>query len=85
MDRTNHIFNQAVQITSDYLGPAAERFIARQVAFHLHKDPQQLTAGDIPQLAEWIKVSIAILTEDREMVEEFTDRIMNLAGKRHVR
>lgn len=72
------IYEQAVQITKDYLGPAAERFINRQITFHLQKDPELLTKKDIPRLAEWIKVSIAILTEDKEMVDDFTKRILKL-------
>lgn len=71
-------YQQALTITKDYLGPAAERFINRQIAFHLRKEPEQLSKSDIPQLAEWVKVSIAILTEDREMVDNFTKRILKL-------
>lgn len=73
------LYQQAVTITSEYLGPAAERFINRQLTYHLGKDPQELTKQDIPELAEWVKVSIAILTEDDALVKEFTKRIMNLA------
>lgn len=72
------IYQQAVQITKDYLGPAAERFINRQITFHLRKEPELLTKKDIPQLAEWVKVSIAILTEDKEMADDFTKRILEL-------
>lgn len=73
------VYEQAVAIASDYLGPAAERFLCRQIEFHLKKRPEQLVKADIPKLAEWVKVSIAILTEDRQMVDKFTKRIMNLA------
>jgi len=72
------IYEQTLQITQDYLGPAAERFITRQITFHLQKDPEKLTKKDIPQLAEWVKVSIAILTDDKKMVDDFTKRILTL-------
>lgn len=72
------IYEQAVAITRDYLGPAAERFIARQITFHLGKGPDDLALEDLPRLAEWVKVSIAVLTEDKEMVEEFSQRIGDL-------
>lgn len=72
------IFQQALHITKDYLGPAAERFISRQITFHLHKEPHHLTKDDIPQLAEWVKVSIAVLTDDKKMVDDFTKRILKL-------
>ena len=72
------IYQQAILITKDYLGPAAERFIDRQITFHLQKKPELLAKKDIPQLAEWVKVSIAILTEDKQMVDEFSKRILKL-------
>lgn len=72
------IYEQTIEITQDYLGPAAERFITRQIVFHLQKDPKRLTKKDIPQLAEWVKVSIAVLTDDKKMVDDFTKRILTL-------
>lgn len=72
------IYQQALIITKDYLGPAADRFLVRQITFHLQKEPEQLNKRDIPQLAEWVKVSIAILTEDKKMVDDFTRRILKL-------
>ena len=75
------VYNNAILITRDYLGPATERFLDRQITFHLKKKPEQLTSEDIPKLAEWVKVSIAILTDDRKMVDEFNERIMSLATK----
>jgi hypothetical protein len=73
------VYTQAVDITSDYLGPAAERFIARQINFHLNIEPEKLSKADLPRLAEWVKVSIAVLTEDKAMVEEFGKRIAGIA------
>jgi len=67
---TATLCNQIIDITEDYLGPAADRFIRRQVNFHLHKKAEDLETKDIPQLAEWIKVSLALLTEDKSMVDQ---------------
>ncbi len=75
---TASIYQQTLNITKDYLGPAAERFIFRQITFHLQKNPELLAKEDIPQLAEWVKISIAILTEDKQMVDDFTKRILKL-------
>ena len=75
------VYKQAVDITRDYLGPAAERFLNRQIVYHLNKEPGELTGKDIPSLAEWVKVSIAILSDDRTVVDEFSKRIMSLAAK----
>ena len=72
------IYQQALTITKDYLGPAADRFLTRQITFHLQKEPERLSKKDIPQLAEWVRVSIAVLTEDKKMVDDFTKRILKL-------
>lgn len=74
------LFDQIVGITEEYLGPAAPRFIARQVSFHLGKNPEELTYADIPQLAEWTQVTLALLTEDKAMVREFASKIISLGA-----
>lgn len=73
------IYQDAVNITRDYLGPAADRFVTRQVAFHLKKKPEEVTKEDIPKLVEWLKVSIAMLTEDAKMVDDCAQRVAKLA------
>lgn len=74
----NTLYQETVNITKDYLGPAAERFISRQITFHLKKDPQALTKEDLGKLIEWVKVSIALLTEDSKMVDDCVNRITKL-------
>lgn len=76
----NSVYQEVVRATKPYLGPATARFVERQAQFHLHKDPEELTSDDVPKLAEWIKVSIAILTEDKSMVDSFEENI-NRLGK----
>jgi hypothetical protein len=73
------LYENALEVTKDFLGPAAERFIARQIVFHLNKLPEQLSKEDIPKLAEWVKVSLALLTDNKEMVDDFARRILDLA------
>lgn len=79
---TAMLSDDIIGIARTYLGPAADRFIKRQVSFHLKKKPEQLTPKDIPELAEWIKVSLALLTEDRSMVDKCESEILALAKKR---
>lgn len=76
---TNELFDQVVAITEDYLGPAAPRFVTRQVSFHLGKTPEELEAGDIPKLVEWTKATLALLTDDKSMVQDFAAKVMALA------
>jgi hypothetical protein len=75
---TNALFDKVVDITEEYLGPAAPRFIARQVSFHLDKTPDELSQADIPKLVEWSKVTLAMLTEDKALVREFAEKLTNL-------
>ncbi|HSX48320.1 MAG TPA: hypothetical protein VLF41_02355 [Candidatus Nanoarchaeia archaeon] len=72
---TVSLYEDIILITEDYLGPAAQRFIDRQITFHLDKKPEQINKADLPKLAEWVKVSLALLTEDRALVDGFSERI----------
>jgi hypothetical protein len=72
------IYNQVVKITHVYLGPAAERFIDRQVENHLHKAPNKLTRADLLSLIDWIRVVVSLLTEDSEIVEEYIHELRKL-------
>ena len=73
------VFERVLAVTEDYLGPASERFLQRQIQFHLHKTPEELTETDIPKLAEWIKVSITVLTAKKTLVDEFDKRIREIS------
>lgn len=74
------IYQQVVSVTHVYLGPAAERFIARQVQNHLHKAPDDLTESDLVQLIDWIKVVVSLLTQDEAIVEEYTAELRKISA-----
>lgn len=74
------IYDQVVRVTHVYLGPAADRFIARQVENHLHKSPKELSQSDLVSLIDWIKVVVSLLTEDGEIVEEYVRELQKLAA-----
>lgn len=73
------LYIQVVRITRVYLGPAAERFIARQVENHLHKPPEKLSQADLLSLIDWIRVVVSLLTDDNEIIEEYTNELQKLA------
>ena len=79
-ERTPSLYREVVKVTHVYLGPAAERFIARQVESHLHKPPDQLSKKDLAGLIDWIKVVVSLLTEDNEIIEEYAAELQKLAG-----
>lgn len=73
------LYDKVVQITHVYLGPAADRFIARQVENHLHKRPTELSPTDLGQLIDWIQVAVSLLSDDTEIIEEYTEELTKLA------
>lgn len=76
------LYEQVVNVTMEYLGPAAERFITRQIKTHIGKEPEDLTEDDLEKLVDWIKLAIALLTEDTEMVDDFSKSLLQLSKKR---
>jgi len=72
------LYNKVVSVTKDFLGPAAERFITRQIKTHLKKDPQDLTDEDVPELSVLIKSALASLTEDPQIIDGFTQSILKI-------
>ncbi len=73
------LYDRVVQTTHVYLGPAADRFIARQVQSHLHKPPEKLTKDDLLKLIDWIRVAVSLLTDDGEVVEEYIEQLQKLS------
>jgi len=65
------IYERVVAITHVYLGPAADRFIDRQIENHLHKTPKALTKEDLVSLTSWIKVIVSLICDDPDIVEEY--------------
>ncbi len=63
------VYRQVVGITYEYLGPAADRFVARQVRNHLHKDPEKLERKDLRQLMDWMRLAMSLLSDDAQLVE----------------
>jgi hypothetical protein len=73
------LYRQVTDIMEPLLGPAAERFVVRQIASHLGKLPQELTSDDLPKLIEWTKVTLGLLTEDRQLIDEYEHKMAELA------
>jgi hypothetical protein len=73
------LFNRIVTITEEYLGPTSHRFISRQIGAHLNKPPEDITPDDIPTLVEWVKLTLALVTEDKHIVEDYASKLTKLA------
>jgi hypothetical protein len=74
------LYEEVVAITADYLGPSAERFIERQIRNHLNKSPSRLVKKDLEKLLKWSRSSLALITNDKKSLIEFSDRISLLNG-----
>ncbi|HVV67214.1 MAG TPA: hypothetical protein VHB72_04065 [Candidatus Saccharimonadales bacterium] len=75
------LYDRVVRVTHVYLGPAADRFIARQVQSHLHKPPSEITNEDLLKLVDWIRVAVSLLTDDMEVVEEYIGQLRKLTSE----
>jgi hypothetical protein len=80
-ETTPQLYDRVVRITHVYLGPAADRFIARQVQNHLHKTPEELSEADLLKLVDWVQVAVSLLTDDKEIIEEYVSKLRQLADE----
>jgi hypothetical protein len=74
------LYDKLIRLTHVYLGPAADRFISRQIQNHLNKEPRELTSKDLFKLVDWIQVTVSLLTDDNEVVEEYIAQVRHLAS-----
>ena len=71
------IYDDAVKLAKEYIGPAGQKFIDRQISSHLSIDPAQLAAGNMEELAKWCLSSGKMLIGD-DKAAEFSDKIKAL-------
>jgi hypothetical protein len=74
-------YDLVLSITEEYLGPAARRFVDRQITKHLSKPPELLTREDIPALAVRIRSGLMVLTQNEEVVQEAFRRLTAIADE----
>lgn len=74
------LYDEAVKICEEYLGPAGERFLRRQISTHLGIAPELLTKRNLPKLANWSSMAFSILTNDTHDVEAFTRDLLSLSS-----
>ena len=63
-------YRQVVSVTEEFLGPAAERFVNRQIEFRLGKPPETIGRDDIPKLKETLGVALGLLVKDQQIVNQ---------------
>ena len=81
MAEDDYLYNSVIDITQDYLGPAANRFIDRQIVNHLAIKPGKLKSTDMDKLSEWLRVALSILTSDQQLINDYFSRLDELTLK----
>lgn len=79
------IYHEVVGITYEYLGPAADRFVTRQIRNHLHKNPEQLQPKDLQQLLDWMRLAMGLLSDDKQLVELYIRELEQLSRRQSKR
>ncbi len=72
------LYVRVLGISNKYLGPAANRFVARQITGHLKKNPEQLAEGDLAELIDWIEIAMAFLTNDHRLIKSYINSLESL-------
>lgn len=78
MDTKKSLYRKTVQVTEEYLGPAGERFIRRQITTHLKIKPESLNRNNLSQLIDWSSIAFAMVTNNRRDVDAFTEDLAAL-------
>ena len=76
------LYDDVVTITYDYLGPAADRFVVRQIRNHLQKDPSRLEREDLRALIDWIRLAMLLISSDTVVVDRYIADLERLAQRR---
>jgi uncharacterized protein YegL len=76
------LYDDVVTVTYDYLGPAADRFVIRQIRNHLQKDPAELQHEDLSQLIDWIQLAMRLISNDGHIVDRYVADLETLAKKK---
>ena len=76
------LYDDVVTITYDYLGPAADRFVVRQIRNHLQKDPSELQHEDLSQLIDWIQLAMRLISNDGHIVDRYVADLETLAKRK---
>ena len=67
-----------MKVTHTYFGPAADRFVTRQIQNHLRKSPEQLGKKDLAELIDWIGLAMATLVEDKQLISRYVADLKSL-------
>jgi len=73
------LYEEVVDLARNYMGPAAKKFVDRQIRVHLEIDGTELTFSDLDELAEWCYTSSKLLMNDYK-AREFSNSIKSISN-----
>lgn len=85
MSSTQKLYDQIIRISEEFLGPAGERFMRRQIEAHLTVRPEDIEPKHIPKLVDWVQLMFAMITDDTKIVNDFTNQLLGLAKNKSVK
>ncbi len=68
----NTLFHQAVKVSEEYLGPAGERFMRRQITTHLKIEPEDLDKKSLIKLIDWSVIAFSLITNSTHDIDGFS-------------
>lgn len=72
------LYDDVLNIAKSYLGPAAEKFIARQLSAHLMlNNPNEVAPSHLNELARWCHISAALVMDEAK-AKEFSQKLKAL-------
>lgn len=72
------LYDDVVGLAKTYMGPAAKKFVDRQISGHLDiGDGSQLAASHVDELAKWCFTSGKLLMGEAK-AQEFNDKVKAL-------
>jgi hypothetical protein len=79
------LYEDVVHITYDYLGPAADRFVVRQIRNHLQKNPAELERKDLKKLMDWIQLAMRLISRDSETIDKYMRDLQTLVYEKNAK
>ena len=73
------LYNDVIELARPYLGPAAEKFMARQISTHLDISADQLGRQHLDELSKWCFNSGKLVMAEVKALE-FSQKVKSVKG-----
>ncbi len=72
------LYDNVVSVAKEYIGPAGQKFVDRQISSHLGVSPAEITNANLEELAKWCLSSGKMLIGD-DKASEFSQKVKTIA------